>query len=151
MLCLVEIRGALAQGANLKTDPARRGARLLYEGLKSQYQMIAFSPEDAEITNWWLKKEYMAEWSLIKPWDRDVFAYYHEWIEHEVGIFLASGWEIALYVDTYGEAIERIQAKDVTTMQLHYPAHGPGFYDPEKPPRAWATLAGEPGGTNGPG
>ena len=71
MLCLVEIRGALAQGASLKTDPARRGARLLYEGLKSQYQMIAFSPEDAEITNWWLKKEYMAEWSLIKPWDRE--------------------------------------------------------------------------------
>lgn len=148
MLCIIDIRAAFCSGPSMKTDPARRGATMFYESLRSQYQMIALSPEDPTITRWWLRKEHMMEWSLIKCWDKD-WPLYIEWSEHIVADFLSSGWEIGLYIDTYEPSIRRVQDMHVTTLQISYPEIGPGFYDPEKPPRAWASVAGDPGGDHG--
>ena len=149
MLCIVEIQATFAVG-DMKIGQARRGAKVLYEALRSQYQMVAMSSQPDEITRWWLRTNHMAEWSLIKTWDREIWGVYTEWQEHVVADFLASGWEIGMFIDSYDGVIGSVQRMHVPTMQVSYPEVGPGFYDPEKPPRSWATVASDHGGDHGP-
>jgi hypothetical protein len=93
----------------------------------------------------------MADWSLIRCWDKEWSNIYTEWQEHLVADFLASGWEIGMFIDSYDGILGAVHQMHVPTMRVSYPAVGPGFYDPDKPPRAWATVVGEPGGDHGPG
>jgi hypothetical protein len=150
MLCLIEIQATFAVG-DMATGQARRGARVLYEALKSQYQLVAMSSQTEDITKWWLRSNGMADWSLIRCWDKEWSHIYTEWQVHLVADFLASGWEIGMFIDSYDGIITPVQRMHVPTMMVSYPAHGPGFFDPEKPPRAWATVADDPGGDHGPG
>lgn len=151
MLCIIEIQATFAVG-DMKTGQARRGAKALYEALRSQYQLVAMSSQPEEITRWWLRSNHMADWSLVRCWDKEWSSVYTEWQEHLVADFLASGWEIGMFIDSYPGIIVPVQRMSVPTMQVSYPAHGPGFYDPDKAPRAWATVAGDHGGNDhGPG
>lgn len=149
MLCIVEIQAVFAVD-DLTKGQARRGAKVLYEALRSQYQMVAMSSQTDEIVRWWLRSNHMGEgWSLIKCWDKDWSNVYTEWQEHIVADFLASGWEIGMFIDSYPGILVPVQRMHVPTMQVSHPAVGPGFFDPEKPPRPWATVAGDPGGDHG--
>lgn len=153
MLCIIEVQAVLALG-DLKNSQARRGAKVLYEALKSQYQMVAFSSQDPSILRMWMRDNHMADWSLIKTWDRDTWSTYTDWAQHEIAQFLAAGWEIGLYIDSYPGITVPVTRMGVPTMQAAYPAVGPGFSDPEKATRAWAdvsTVGTNPGGDNGPG
>lgn len=151
MLCVIDIQAVLSYG-DLKSSPqARRGAKLLYEALRSQYQMVALSAVDPAITRWWLRSNFMNEWSLTKTWERDVWDDYIEWKQHEIAGFLASGWEIGVVIDSYPGLLVAVGRMGVMTMLVQHPAMGPGFSDPSRPLRAWDTVGTEPGGDNGPG
>jgi len=154
MLCIVDLH-SLCQGDSLRRDQAHRGAVPLYESLKSQFQMVAFSQEHEEIANWWMKKERLPDWALLKVWEPEIWQSYEEWVVHQIGGFLAEGWEIAAYVDSNADRIRAVREIHVTTMLLSYPERGPGFYDPDKAPRAWAevsaTVGESLGGDRGPG
>jgi hypothetical protein len=157
VLIVVSVEHTLAQGDDLRTAPAHRSSRSMYEALSSQFQLIALSKAPIDITRWWLKKEHMPKWAQIEVWEEGSFFEYPDWKVHKVGNLLSAAWEIAYYVDSDPHALSRVLDLGVSVLRVDHARNLPGWQDPESTaPRAWATLAvgSEPldtGGDHGPG
>lgn len=143
MIVVVSIENTFAQGPDLRTAAAYRSARPLYEVLKGGYQLIGLTTAPPDIARWWLKREHMAEWSNLRFYDpRTTPLEYLDWKVDELREFLASGWEIAFYIDSDWTPLMKAIALGVSTLRIEHAQRVPGFRDPEEmTPRAWSDVA----------
>lgn len=145
MIAIINVEHVLAHGGDLRSIASYRGASLFYEAMASQYQVIAFSMADPDITLWWLKRERMPRWARIMA--ADVLGNgmttmdYREWQIMQVRQILAASWEVAYFVDYAQGPHEKIHALGVTTMVVNRTQIIPGWQSPDATtPRAWDSL-----------
>jgi hypothetical protein len=148
VIVVVAIENTFAQGPDLRTAASYRSARPLYEVLKGGYQLIGLSSALPDIARWWLKREHMAEWANLRCYDPNSTPLsYMDWRVDELREFLASGFEIAFYLDSDWTPLMKAIALGVSTLRIEHAQRVPGFRDPEElAPRAWASLATNVGG-----
>ena len=143
MIIAIAIEGTLAQGPDLHTAAAYRGARPLYEALRDGYQLVAFTRASLDVAQWWLRKEYMAKWSKIHSFAEETFFESEpDWKMHEVRSYLAAGWEVGFVIDTDERVLPKMHELGVSTMRITHAQTMPGFRDLETAaPRPWAEVA----------
>jgi hypothetical protein len=146
MLGVVSIEHVLANGGDLRSIAAYRGANVLYDALAAQYHLIGFTMASEEIARWWLKRERMPRWARIMAADllaNDMTSMeYRDWRIMQIRTFLAEGWEIAFYLDCKFGPIEQVHELGVTTITYEHATINPGWRDPAlASPRAWEDLA----------
>jgi hypothetical protein len=148
MLAVVTVEHVLSNGGDLRTIASYRGAKVFYDALSSQYNMIAFSAASDEIANWWLKRERMGKWARVYAANAVESGMtsmeWQDWKYQHIRGFLAEGWEVAFYVDrsASGAPIERVHALGVTTFDFNHSLINPGWRDPETDaPRPWEEVA----------
>ena len=147
ILAVVSVEHVLANGGDLRSIASYRGAKVFYDALSSQYNMIALSAANDEIANWWLKRERMGKWARIYACgaiDRGMTSMeWKQWKLDKVRGFLAEGWEIAFYIDKESAGpIRQVHELGVTTMDFNHSMVNPGWRDPDTTaPRAWEEVA----------
>lgn len=146
MLAVVSIEHVLANGGDLRSIAAYRGANVLYDAMASQYHLIGLTAASEEIARWWLKRERMPRWARIMAADArnsDMTGLeWQEWKVMQIRSFLAEGWEIAFFFDCKFGPIEQVHDLGVTTITYEHATINPGWRDPSlASPRAWEDLA----------
>jgi hypothetical protein len=141
-ICVVPIEGVLSQAPNLKEAQPTKWARMLYDGLHTQYQMIALTANEPEIARYWLQREMLRDWAgvLTMP---DAYANFGDWKVKQIEEFLAEGWEVGLVIDTVDHVLERISLLGVVTMLLSYPSNRVGWRDTTPEVRAWTDVVSD--------
>lgn len=135
-IAVVPIEGVLSQGYDLRSAQPQRWARSLYDGFRGQYRMIGLTAADAELVDWWLRREMLRDWAGVMS-QPDAFPDMQEWKVHQVNEFLAEGWDVGVMVDVDEEVLDEVSRLGVVTMLLRYPTNKVGWRSPDQPPRAW--------------
>lgn len=142
MIVVVSIENTFAQGPDLKTAAAYRASRPFYEALKGAYQLVGLSTATEDIARWWLKREHMGEWAMLRLWTPDSPFSYLEWKVQEVREFLSAGWEVAFYIDSDWSPLMAVTRLGVSTLRVEHAHNVPGWRDPETTaPRPWSEVA----------
>ena len=136
--CLVTVEGVLTQGDNLKTAMPLKLARPFYDGLRSQFRMIALTKADQEIARWWLKREHFANWSAVLSWSQAMT--WEDWRVDVVRDFLANAWEVSYYIDSSPVVANLVSELGVTALVPWYPAHRLGWQPEESVRRSWEQV-----------
>jgi hypothetical protein len=141
IICVLPIEDVLSQSHDLKSSPPQKWARPLYDGLHTQYRMLALTVATDEVADWWLQQNYLKDWSgvLTKP---DAYNNYNEWKVRQVEEFLAEGWEVGLFIDTEVWVCDEVNRLGVMTMRLSQPTSRVGWKPPDQPIRGWSEIAG---------
>jgi len=138
-ICVVSIEGVLALGTDLKTAQPTKWARALYDSLHHEFRMIAFTANDQELAQWWLKRERLHDWAAVMT-QPDHMVDFNTWKQLQVNDFLAEGWEMGLLIDTDLDTVTKIAIMGVPTMLLCHPVRKVGWKDPEDAPRPWVDV-----------
>jgi hypothetical protein len=143
VIAVISIENSLSQGPDLRSAAAYRASRPFYEALKGAYQLVGLTTATEEIARWWLKREHMAEWALLRYWNEATSPFDHlEWKVQEVREFLSSGWEISFYVDSDWSPLMKVLQLGVSTLRIEHSHVVPGWRDPETTaPRPWSDIA----------
>lgn len=142
LICVVSVEGVLSLDTSLKTAQPTKWARLLFDGLQTQYSMIALTDNEQEIARYWLDREMLRGWAgvMVKP---DGFNSYREWKVKQVEEFLAEGWEVGMMIDIDQVVLEQVSRLGVMTMLLSYPSNRVGWRDPTAELRPWTDVVSD--------
>jgi hypothetical protein len=137
-IALIAIEGVLAKGADLRSSPAQRWARPLYEGIRSQYRTVGFSAGPTLTAKSWLHHENMGGWSAVLG--NDTILSYPDWKIEQVRDFLANAWEVAFLVDCDTQVSARAQEMGVMTLSVGMPVNWVGWKPDDVGFRPWNEL-----------
>lgn len=139
MICAISIEGVLALDSDLRRAQPTKWARLLYDGLHSQYRMIALTENPIETAQAWLQREFLRDWAgvMTKP---DGINRFSDWKVQQINEFLAETWEVGLVIDTDPVVLSQINDLGVATMLLSYPTKRVGWRDPDQELRPWTDI-----------
>jgi hypothetical protein len=138
-ICVMPIESVLSGEDDLRKAQPTKWARLLYDSLHSQYRMVAFTANNEDTAEWWLRREMLRDWAgvMTKP---DAFNRFDDWKVRQIEDFLAEGWEVGLFIDTEKWVCEEVGRLGVVTMLLSYPANKIGWKEPDQPLRSWTDI-----------
>jgi hypothetical protein len=137
---MIAIEGVLSAEDDLKRSAPTKLARLLYDGIRSQFRTVGLSRcSDIEVVRWWLRREQLSHWSSVLGWNSPVS--YGEWKVDQVRDFLANGWEIGFYLDSDAETVHAVQGLGVLTLRVGAPVHPPGWRADDTQFRPWSAVA----------
>jgi hypothetical protein len=139
VIAVIAIEGVLAAGEDLRSAPPTKWGRLLYEGLATQFRMIAFTQADPEIAQWWLKRESLNGWAAVMT--QEPYLDYRAWKVKQVEEFLAEGWEVGLVLDTDTMVLEQVSDLGVLTLAMSHPTVKVGWRERLTSPRPWTDVS----------
>jgi hypothetical protein len=144
LICVVSVEGVLSLDTDLKSAQPTRWARMLYDGLHTQYSMIALTGNDIDIAHYWLNREMLRAWAgvMTKP---DGYNSFRDWKVKQVEEFLAEGWEVGMMLDIDPVVLEQVSRLGVMTMLLSYPSNRVGWREPSPEVRAWTDVVSDLG------
>jgi hypothetical protein len=146
MIAVVTIEGVLSAGDDLRNSPPTKWAKPLYDGMRSQFNVLLLSKAEHEIARWWLRREGLASYSQILCW-RDGLYTWPEWRVDQVRGILADGWEISFLLDHDPEVLASVGGLGVITLTVSYPTNSVGWRDPATTaPRPWSDVVDTVGG-----
>lgn len=138
-LVVITIEGVLSNGDDLRQSQPTKQAKALYDGLRSQHNTIGLTRSNEEIARWWLRREYLANWSSVLAYpDTSAFTY-EAWRLDQLRGFLATGFEIFAFVDRSPGLVEEAVALGVPGICVSYPTMPIGWREVGVP-RAWNTV-----------
>jgi hypothetical protein len=136
-MALVTIEGVLTKSDDLRNAMPTKWAKALYDGLRSQANIIALTRSSHEIASWWLKREHLNGWSGIHVYPSTVT--WEHWRLDRLRQFLSEGWEIFAFVDGSLDLVEAAREMGVMGIYIAYPTMPPGWHDTAAP-RAWTNI-----------
>lgn len=140
MIVVMSIEDTLATGIDLKTAQPTKWAKAIYDGLRSQHNVVGLTQASHEIARWWTKREHLDNWARIVNRPDYSPLSWPEWRVDFIRATLAEGWEIFAYVDTDPFVLADVRGLGVATIGVSYPTITPGWKE-VAPPRAWAEVA----------
>jgi hypothetical protein len=139
-IVLITIEGVLSNSDDLRQSQPTKQAKALYDGLRSQHNTVGLTRANEEIAKWWLRREYLANWSSVLSYpDTSAFTY-EAWRLDQLRAMLASGFEIFAFVDRSPDLVEEAVALGVPGLCVSYP-HMPIGWREVGVPRSWAEVA----------
>lgn len=138
-IALISVEGVLANGLDLRSAPAQRWARPLYEAIHSQYRTVGLSGWNSTLTKSWLRKEALDGWSAVLG--NDSILEFQAWKVAQLRDFLANAWEVAFLVDSDLYVCSAAQDMGVLTLRLGTPLNWPGWKAEDTGYRPWADLS----------
>jgi hypothetical protein len=147
---VVTIEGVLADGQDLRNSPPTKWAKPLYDGMRSQFNLVLLTSADHEIARWWLRREALASYSQVLCWKDGVFNY-PAWRIDQMRQILADGWEVAFYLDSNPDVLSAVGELGVITLAVSYPGMHVGWRaSSSTAPRAWSEVVDTVGGNTPP-
>ena len=138
---IVTVEGVLSEQDDLRTAKPTKWAKALYDGMRSQFNLILMTSTEMDIARWWLKQQSIGNWSSLLVWPANSPFGYIEWRVDQVRNYLADGWEIAYYLDAHPYALREIGSLGVMTLTVSYPDKPPGWRDVHQTtPRPWSKV-----------
>jgi hypothetical protein len=138
---VITIEGVLSEQDDLRTAKPTRFAKPLYDGMRSQFNLLLLTSTEIDIARWWLKQQGIANWSSLLVWPANSALAYIEWRIDQVRSYLADGWEVAYYLDAHPYALREVSQMGVLTLTVSYPDKPPGWRDVHQTtPRPWSKV-----------
>ena len=138
-IALIAIEGVLSKAHDLRSAPAQRWARPLYEGIRSQYRTVGFTAGPTLTAKSWLHQQNMGGWSAVLG--NDTIMGYQDWKIEQVRDFLANAWEVAFLLDCEPSVCARAQQMGVLTLGIGFPVHWVGWKPDDYAYQPWESLA----------
>jgi hypothetical protein len=146
-IVVITIEGVLSSGDDLRQAQPTKQAKALYDGLRSQHNTIGLTRATEEIAKWWLRREYLANWSSVLAYPGTSAFTYEAWRLDQLRGMLAEGWEIFAFVDRSPDLVEEAVALGIPGLCVSYPHMPPGWREVGVP-RSWegivATVDSQP-------
>jgi hypothetical protein len=137
---LITVEGVLSNGDDLRNSQPTKQARQLYDGLRSQNNVIILTRATEEIARWWLKREYLLNWSTVKSYPPTSAFTYDQWRIDQLREMLAVGFEVFAFVDASPAVVEDAVKIGVLGFTVSYP-HMPVGWREVGAPRSWSSVA----------
>jgi hypothetical protein len=141
-ICVVPVEYVLSDLPDLKVAQPQRWARPLVDSLKHEYRMIALTSTEADVADWWLRREMLTGWAGVMT-QPDGYNSFTHWMVRQIEEFQSETWEVGLVIGTENHALDEISRLGVVTMMLRYPANRVGWREPGAPIREWTSVVDE--------
>ena len=131
-LAIVCMEGLLVEGTDLKASPPTRHGRLLYEALKSQYQILLVTTDpSAELARAWLKREHLTGFGSVYTRPTTTILSAVDWKVAQIREMQSEGWPVMLYADSDPAAVRAAYLAGVPTMLVASPHFGRPEWRPD--------------------
>jgi hypothetical protein len=138
-MALVTVEGVLTKSDDLRSAMPTKWAKALYDGLRSQANIVVLTRADTSVAQWWLKREHLNGWSGIHVYPLGSNTTWEHWRLDKLRGFLAEGWEVFAFVDGSLDLIEAARDMGVMGIYIAYPSMPPGWQETTAP-RAWTDI-----------
>lgn len=135
---MIAVEGVLAADIDIRRAAPTKWAKLLYDGIRTQYRTIALTRADEALARWWLNREGLAGWSSVLC--NNGVLEHTQWKIDQVREFLSNGWEIGFYLDSDRETCTMVQSLGVVTLCVGMPVHPPGWRADDTQFRPWTAV-----------
>lgn len=142
-LAIVCLEGLLVEGTDLKASPPTKHGRMLYEALKSQYQLLVITTDPSiELARAWLKREHLTGFGSVYCRPNDTVLSPVDWKMSKIREMQSEGWPVMLYVDSDPASIRAAFLHGVPTALVASPKFGRPEWRPdvERGIKPWEEL-----------
>ena len=138
-IVVITIEGVLANSEDLRQAQPTKQAKAIYDGLRSQHNTILLTRAPEDIAKWWLKREYILQWSSVLSYPATTAFTWEAWKLDQLRGLLAEGWEVFAFVDRSPDLVEEAVKLGVMGLCVSYP-HMPLGWREAGVPRSWEDI-----------
>ena len=131
-LAIISLEGVLVEGTDLKASPPTKTGRILYESLRSQFQLLILSTDPSPaLAREWLKREHYAGYGSVFSRPDNTILSPVDWKVSKIREMQSEGWPVMLYMDSDPAAIRAAFLEGVPTALIATPRFGRPEWRPD--------------------